>query len=137
MYPLYLWDRDLNKFLIAMQESSRVCTEPCSLLNSQSTLLSPKHFGTEKRRYSTSNICDGELLSNSSLVSNSIDLAEISVISTVLPFAVSRSSSFNSKSPNSPYRCRICLDSSNWEDMISPCNCKGSMKYIHSECLKI
>lgn len=32
--------------------------------------------------------------------------------------------------------CRICLANDNESEMISPCLCKGSMKYVHSECLK-
>ena len=31
--------------------------------------------------------------------------------------------------------CRICFDSANSEDMISPCLCRGSSKYVHRECL--
>ena len=31
--------------------------------------------------------------------------------------------------------CRICLEKDNIEDMISPCLCRGSCKYIHRECL--
>lgn len=32
--------------------------------------------------------------------------------------------------------CRICFDNGQEEDIISPCSCKGSSKYVHSECLK-
>lgn len=31
--------------------------------------------------------------------------------------------------------CRICFDKDNQEDMIAPCNCSGSSKYVHRECL--
>lgn len=31
--------------------------------------------------------------------------------------------------------CRYCLESSDYHDMISPCKCKGSMKYVHRNCL--
>ena len=31
--------------------------------------------------------------------------------------------------------CRICLDNDNPEDMISPCLCRGTSKYVHRECL--
>ena len=32
--------------------------------------------------------------------------------------------------------CRICFEDGQAEDIISPCSCKGSAKYVHSECLK-
>lgn len=32
--------------------------------------------------------------------------------------------------------CRICLLDDNQQDLISPCRCKGSMKYVHSTCLE-
>ena len=31
--------------------------------------------------------------------------------------------------------CRICYDDTNRNSMISPCNCSGSMKYVHKQCL--
>lgn len=31
--------------------------------------------------------------------------------------------------------CRICYDTTSPEKLISPCNCSGSMKYIHKSCL--
>jgi len=33
--------------------------------------------------------------------------------------------------------CRICLDSGDTNDLISPCNCDGSSKYVHESCLKL
>jgi len=33
--------------------------------------------------------------------------------------------------------CRICLsEEESGNELISPCNCTGSMKFIHVECLK-
>ena len=32
--------------------------------------------------------------------------------------------------------CKFCLDTNNQEDMISPCYCKGSLEYVHFECLE-
>ena len=32
-------------------------------------------------------------------------------------------------------QCRICLEEDNIENMISPCLCRGHMKYIHRDCL--
>eukprot|EP00834_Sanchytrium_tribonematis_P003751 NODE_156_length_15158_cov_0.791553.p8 type:complete len:194 gc:universal NODE_156_length_15158_cov_0.791553:14238-14819(+) len=32
-------------------------------------------------------------------------------------------------------QCRICYDSENQEELISPCLCKGSQKWVHVECL--
>lgn len=32
--------------------------------------------------------------------------------------------------------CRICLAADNQEDLVQPCNCTGSVKYAHMECLK-
>ena len=31
--------------------------------------------------------------------------------------------------------CRVCLEDDDAENMISPCGCKGSIKYVHRECL--
>ena len=31
--------------------------------------------------------------------------------------------------------CRICLDTVSRDDLISPCNCDGSVKYVHKGCL--
>ncbi|SCN59487.1 FHA domain protein, putative [Plasmodium chabaudi adami] len=56
-----------------------------------------------------------------------------------------KSSSYNSSNINtincgipSLYNCRICLCEYENEDnpLISPCKCKGSMKYIHLNCLR-
>ena len=32
-------------------------------------------------------------------------------------------------------QCRICLENDNPEDLINPCKCKGTSKYVHKECL--
>lgn len=32
--------------------------------------------------------------------------------------------------------CRYCLSSDNQENMITPCNCEGSMRYVHQQCLE-
>lgn len=32
-------------------------------------------------------------------------------------------------------QCRICLDTTNPHDMISPCRCRGYLKYVHRACL--
>ena len=32
--------------------------------------------------------------------------------------------------------CRFCHDDADVGELICPCNCKGSMKYVHSECLR-
>ena len=32
-------------------------------------------------------------------------------------------------------QCRICLDEENTGDLISPCECKGTMRYVHRTCL--
>jgi hypothetical protein len=35
-----------------------------------------------------------------------------------------------------PYQCRICLDEQNdLTNMIVPCKCRGSAKYVHRKCL--
>jgi RING-variant domain len=34
-------------------------------------------------------------------------------------------------------QCRVCLETENAQNMISPCLCKGFQKYIHQDCLKI
>ena len=31
--------------------------------------------------------------------------------------------------------CRICLQSDDQDDMIAPCLCSGSSKYVHRSCL--
>lgn len=38
---------------------------------------------------------------------------------------------------NEVYTCRICLEEENdCKNLVSPCKCKGTQKYIHKECLK-
>ena len=32
-------------------------------------------------------------------------------------------------------QCRICLDDEDSENLISPCDCKGSIEYVHRGCL--
>lgn len=32
--------------------------------------------------------------------------------------------------------CRYCLEETNAEDMVAPCKCTGSSKYVHQQCLK-
>lgn len=32
-------------------------------------------------------------------------------------------------------QCRICFESDNHQDLISPCNCSGTSKYVHRDCL--
>lgn len=32
--------------------------------------------------------------------------------------------------------CRICLETTNPENMINPCKCKGSIKWVHFNCLQ-
>ncbi|CAG9329105.1 unnamed protein product [Blepharisma stoltei] len=34
------------------------------------------------------------------------------------------------------FECRICLNSQNQENIISPCKCMGSIKYVHEACLQ-
>uniref|UniRef100_A0A914CNT2 RING-CH-type domain-containing protein n=1 Tax=Acrobeloides nanus TaxID=290746 RepID=A0A914CNT2_9BILA len=31
--------------------------------------------------------------------------------------------------------CRICLDDTGTSELISPCNCRGTMEFVHRECL--
>ena len=33
------------------------------------------------------------------------------------------------------YQCRICLENDKRKSLIAPCLCKGSIKYVHNECL--
>jgi E3 ubiquitin-protein ligase DOA10 len=32
--------------------------------------------------------------------------------------------------------CRYCLSNENTENLIIPCNCEGSLRYVHQSCLK-
>ena len=34
-------------------------------------------------------------------------------------------------------QCRICLDEDENKNLVSPCNCSGTSKYIHTDCLNI
>ncbi|CAG9310287.1 unnamed protein product [Blepharisma stoltei] len=57
----------------------------------------------------------------------------------VLPFYLSSDSSFRSSknNANAEKLCKICFDSeTETHALISPCQCSGSIKYIHQECLK-
>lgn len=38
---------------------------------------------------------------------------------------------------DSPAACRICLETGNAEDLISPCDCSGSLEWVHQSCLKL
>lgn len=31
--------------------------------------------------------------------------------------------------------CRICFDTGSAEDLVAPCDCKGSLRYVHMSCL--
>ena len=42
--------------------------------------------------------------------------------------------SLSTQNPTPP-TCRICLDTSPLHDLISPCNCKGSLQHVHESCL--
>jgi pSer/pThr/pTyr-binding forkhead associated (FHA) protein len=42
----------------------------------------------------------------------------------------------NNINNNNNNLCRICFSNSNFSPLISPCNCTGSMKYIHLSCLQ-
>ena len=33
--------------------------------------------------------------------------------------------------------CKICLSNSNKKNLINICNCKGTMKYVHYECILV
>ena len=33
------------------------------------------------------------------------------------------------------YQCRICLEDDNIEQLVAPCNCNGTSKYVHPNCL--
>ena len=35
------------------------------------------------------------------------------------------------------YQCRYCLEDDNLENLVSPCQCNGTSKYIHAKCLDI
>eukprot|EP01084_Bolivina_argentea_P072245 131208_1 len=41
----------------------------------------------------------------------------------------------DSKSENDDKLCRYCLDSKNATNLISPCDCEGTSKYVHQHCL--
>ena len=42
----------------------------------------------------------------------------------------------NPKEMNVQKVCRICFETTNQNEMLSPCDCSGTMAYIHSNCLK-
>lgn len=33
--------------------------------------------------------------------------------------------------------CRICLCDDGSSELIKPCQCKGSLRYVHENCLKV
>lgn len=37
---------------------------------------------------------------------------------------------------NCNFECRICLENDSLSNLISPCLCEGSIKYVHTTCLK-
>ena len=42
----------------------------------------------------------------------------------------------SSESDSEPRICRICLDSDNPQDIIVPCRCNGTMRFVHRACLQ-
>ncbi|CAG9320833.1 unnamed protein product [Blepharisma stoltei] len=79
-----------------------------------------------------------ENLSRSELFRRS--LLQISKNNKVLPYCNSPESSFQSikSNLNSEKLCKICFDSeTETHTLIAPCQCSGSVKYIHQECLKV
>ena len=43
--------------------------------------------------------------------------------------------SSDNEAENSEYICYICLDAGDTDDLISPCKCDGTTKYVHKKCL--
>lgn len=58
------------------------------------------------------------------------------ILLNLLPF-VNRSEQGEQGEPDDfgPKECRICLSGEQQSTMIRPCQCRGTIKYVHSECL--
>ena len=82
-------------------------------------------------------IINKNLLSNSETINSKENNETISVNKMLASSIVNQSSARNTELNNKPY-CRLCYqsESSITDPLISPCNCSGSMKYIHLSCLK-
>merc|ERR1712176_212532 len=52
------------------------------------------------------------------------------------PHIINITQSSTSNSSEEEPVCKFCYQSNAVGDLISPCNCKGSIKYVHKECLK-
>ena len=48
----------------------------------------------------------------------------------------SSDSNVDDESVNSDAECRICLENNSEEELITVCNCKGSVKYVHKSCIE-
>lgn len=49
---------------------------------------------------------------------------------------ISDSDSEYTDSIDSDSECRICLENNNYEELITVCDCKGSVKYVHKSCIE-
>ena len=82
-------------------------------------------------------INNNNLLNNSETINSKENNETISVNKMLASSIVNPSSARNTELNGKAY-CRLCYqsESSITDPLISPCNCSGSMKYIHLSCLK-
>ena len=82
------------------------------------------------------NMIDNNLIINSKDNNDTISVNKLMASSTIVNQSSARNTDINNVN-NKPY-CRLCYQSESTitDPLISPCNCSGSMKYIHLTCLK-
>ena len=82
-------------------------------------------------------IINKNLLNNSQTL-NSKDNESLSINKNLTTTIVNQSSARNTELINNKPYCRLCYQSESTisDPLISPCNCSGTMKYIHLSCLK-
>jgi hypothetical protein len=83
------------------------------------------------------NILNNSQVLNSKENNETMSAHRILASSIVNNQSSARNTEFNNNNNNKPY-CRLCYQSESTvtDPLISPCNCNGSMKYIHLSCLK-
>ena len=93
-----------------------------------------------KSLYDIINQDDPKEVTNNSIIDNidNININDNNLANKIMLTSIANSSSRRVTETKSKEICRLCYnsESSIIDPLISPCNCNGSMKYIHLSCLK-
>ena len=83
-------------------------------------------------------IINKNILNDSQTINSKENNETISVNKMMVSSIINQSSARNTELINNKPYCRLCYQSESTisDPLISPCNCSGTMKYIHLSCLK-